>query len=127
MQWLNDQEAYSVHKRARRKGDQRTKTVVSCIDAQWQADLADVSNISKSNNKTTFLLTVIDVLSRYAWAIPIKDKRGETVADTLEAIFKVSGRHPRYHLQTDEGKEFLNVHMKKLAKKYGFEQFYTAD
>ena len=126
-QWLNDQEAYSVHKRARRKGYQRTKTVVSCIDAQWQADLADVSNISKFNDKKTFLLTVIDVLSRYAWAIPIKDKRGETVADTLEAIFKVSGRQPRYHLQTDEGKEFLNVHMKKLAKRYGFEQFYTAD
>lgn len=125
--WLHDQETYSLHKQARRQGYQRTRTVVSCLDAQWQADIADMSNVRKENDNKPFLLTVIDVLSRYAWVIPLKDKRGDTVADTLEAIFKVSGRQPKFHLQTDEGKEFLNRHMERLCKKYGFEHFYTAE
>lgn len=123
--WLEEQEAYSLHKPARKKGIQGNKTIASCVDAQWQADLADMQNVSKYNDGFRYLLTVIDVLSRYAWAIPIKDKRGETVIKALEGIFKTSDRIPRYHLQTDQGTEFFNPHMRKLASKYGFNHFHS--
>ena len=124
-QWLQDQEVYSLHKPARKKGIQGNRTITSCVDAQWQADLADMQKVSKDNDGNRFLLTVIDVLSRYAWAVPIKDKRGETVINALREIFKSSGRFPQFLLQTDQGTEFFNPHMKKLASEYGFHHFHS--
>ena len=57
----------------------RRKTVVAGIDTQWQADLAYLSKLSKSNDKHRYLLCIIDVFSKYAWVVPIKDKAGETL------------------------------------------------
>ena len=44
-------------------------------DNIWGADLADVQLISKFNKGFRFLLCVIDVFSKYAWVIPLKDKK----------------------------------------------------
>ena len=123
--WIRDQETYSLHKPARKRGIQGNKTIATSVDAQWQADLADMQNVSKANDGYRFLLTVIDVLSRYAWAVPIKDKRGETVVKALRDIFKSSGRSPKVYLHTDEGTEFFNSHMRKLASEYGFHHFHS--
>ena len=56
------------------------------IDTQWQADLADVSKLSKSNDKHRYFLCILDVFSKHAWMVPIKDKTGKT----LVIAFKVS-------------------------------------
>ena len=45
------------------------------IDSQWQADLADMQQISSHNRGYKYILTVIDILSRFAWAEPLKSKR----------------------------------------------------
>ena len=42
----------------------------------WGADLADTQLISKFNKGFSFLLCVIDIFSKYAWAVPLKDKNG---------------------------------------------------
>ena len=42
-------------------------------DEQWQADLVDVQSLKESNDDYKYILTVIDVLSKYAWAVPLKD------------------------------------------------------
>ena len=70
---------------------------------QWQADLVDMSRLKKSNEGTTFLLTVIDVFSKWAWCIPLKNKS----AASLVAAFKqlLRERSP-LTLQTDKGSEF---------------------
>ena len=52
----------------------------------------------------TFLLLVIDVFSKYGWIIPLKNKKGETVAEALKTIFEE--RKPE-KLWTDKGKEFI--------------------
>ena len=44
-------------------------------DNIWDADLADMQLISKFNNGFTFLLCVIDIFSKYAWVVPLKDKK----------------------------------------------------
>ena len=67
------------------------------------------------------------MLSRFAFARPIKHKNGQEVAQALEDIFTESKRHPKFYLQTDEGKELFNKHVKELASKYGFSQFHTYD
>lgn len=45
------------------------------IGEQWQLDLADVSQLKKDNNGYTFLLCAIDVLSKYAWVVPLNRNR----------------------------------------------------
>ena len=58
---------------------------------------------------------VLDVFSKYGWIIPLKDKKGETVAKAFKTIFK-EGRKPQY-LWTDKGKEYYNKHVKELLDK----------
>ena len=45
-------------------------------DDMWGVDLVDMQLLSKFNNGFRFLLCVIDVFSKYAWFIPLKDKKG---------------------------------------------------
>ena len=55
------------------------------------------------------------LFSKYGWIIPLKDKKGETVAEAFKLIFK-EGRKPQY-LWTDKGKEYYNKHVKELLDK----------
>ena len=70
------------------------------------------------NNGYTFLLLVIDIFSKYGWVIPLKNKKGETVAEALKNIFEE--RKPE-KLWTDKGTEFYNKNVKKLIEIYSTE------
>ena len=85
--WLRKQQTYTLHKPIRKKFLQR-KTVVAGIDTQWQADLADLSKLSKSNDKHRYLLCIIDVFSKYAWVVPIKDKTGKNLSHCFQFCVK---------------------------------------
>ena len=65
--------SYTLHK-PRRSRFPTTPTLVFDRDEQWQMDLVDMQKLSRWNKGNKYLLTVIDVLSTYAWAIPIKSK-----------------------------------------------------
>ena len=106
---------YTLHK-PKRIRFKRCRVVVSGIDEQWQIDLVDVKNIKGSNYGTTFILTCIDVFSKFAWAIPLKNKEAKTCMLGLEQIIKDSGRKP-ISIYLDNGKEFLGE-FKKLCGKY---------
>jgi len=69
---------------------------------------------SKFNRGVRYLLTVIDVFSKYGWMLPLKDKTGESVADEFKEIFKKSKRK-REKLWTDKGREFYNKNVKELG------------
>jgi len=62
---------------------------------------------SKVNKGFRYMLNVVDVFSKYAWSIPMKDKTGQTTLDGLKLIVKQSGRIPKF-IWVDEGKEFYN-------------------
>ena len=70
--WLSAQDVYTLHKPAWKKM-KRNKIVVYGIDHQWQVDLADVNSLAKSNSGYQYTLTCIDILSKYAWAFPLKN------------------------------------------------------
>lgn len=91
---------------------------VKGIDEIWAADLVDMSSFSKFNNGTKFLLTVIDVFSKYGWMIPLKDKKGTSVARALQIIFQ--DRKPN-KLWVDKGKEFYNKDVRSLVEIYSTE------
>ena len=92
--------------------------MVSGIDKIWAADLADMTVFKDYNDGYTFLLLVIDIFSKYGWIIPLKNKKGETVANALKTIFKE--RKPE-KLWTDKGREFYNKDVKDLIELYSTE------
>ena len=63
-------------------------TTKTHIDKIWAADLVDMQAFSKFNRGLKYLLTVIDVFSKYGWLIPLKDKTGKSVASALKTIFE---------------------------------------
>src|SRR5580693_9080825 len=99
--WLAAQDAYTLHKPVIRKYPRR-KTFTVGIDDLWQADLVDVSSIAYHNGGMRFLLTAIDTFSKYAWAIPLKNKKADTVRDAFASLITL--RKPKL-LQTDKGTE----------------------
>ena len=50
--------------------------------------------ISKFNKRFRFLLRVIDIYSKYAWVVPLKDKKGISIANAFQSILKKSNRKP---------------------------------
>ena len=115
-QFLAYQQSNSLRKPARRHF-KRNPTYVNGIDAQWQADLADMQALSRDNKGHKFIMTVIDIFSKLAWAIPIKIKSGKEMLTAFPQLFKDA--HPRKtaRLQTDAGKEFQNKDVQGFLKR----------
>ena len=67
--FLSRQRAYTLHKPARRHFP-RNRIYVGKIDKQWQADLADMVGLQRDNGGKRYILTVIDVFSKFAWVWP---------------------------------------------------------
>ena len=70
------------------------------------------------------MLNVIDVFSKFAWSIPLKDKKGETVTEAFKKIAKNSKNIPK-HLWVDQGKEFYNKYMTEWLKDNGINRYST--
>jgi len=121
-EYLRRQQTYTLHKPAR-KNFARNPTVVGGIDHQWQADLADMQSLSKYNKGNKYLLTVIDIFSKYAWAIPIKNKGSKEMANAFKTLFDMSYPRQPLKLQTDAGKEFLNKDVQSFLKFKGIVHF----
>lgn len=102
--WLSNQPAYTLHRDLRTKFPRR-KVIVNGMRIQYQADLLDLTPISRENDKNRYLLTVIDCFSRLATAVPIKSKLASVVAPALKKAFRDLGGSP-IKLQTDDGTEF---------------------
>ena len=60
----------------------------------WAADLPDMQLISKFNKEFKFLLCAIDIYSKYAWVVPLKDKKGVSIVNAFQRILKKSNRKP---------------------------------
>ena len=107
----NQQLFEELHKPIIRKVKKR-KVHAVFKDSIWGADLADMQLISKQNKGVRFLLCVIDIFSKYAWVVPLKDKKGASIVAGFQSILKQSNRKPN-HIWVDEGSEFYNTSFKK--------------
>lgn len=117
--WLQSQPTYTLHKPVRRKFKTR-KYRTSAPNRQWQADLVDMQQLKKKNNGYGYILTCIDVFTRFAWAVPLKTKAYTNVINGFKTIFK--SKKPKL-LQTDQGLEFENKHVQEFFKTNGVHQF----
>ena len=74
------------------------------------ADLADMQLISKYNKGIRYLLCAIDIFSKYAFVVLLKDKKGTTIVNAFQSILDKSKRKP------NQGSEFYNNIFKKWLK-----------
>ena len=81
----NEQLANELHKPIIRKFEKR-KVYSTFKDNIWGADLADMQLLSKYNKGIRFLLCVIDIFSKYAWVVPLKDKKGISIVKAFQSI-----------------------------------------
>jgi hypothetical protein len=121
--FLQNQDAFSLQKKVRRRGFKRRRVIVQGIDYQWEADLADLQNLSEYNDGIKYLLVIIDVFSRFLWVRPLKDKKAQTIIDAFKDVLKGS-RHPKA-IRTDKGSEFYNRYLKRFLSERGIKIFYT--
>lgn len=112
--WLMTQDTYTLHKPVRFKFPRR-KIMSYGIGELMQCDLVDMSKFSKDNGGMKYLLTAIDVFSKYAYAIPLKNKKAETLVEAFEKLFDQAGTI--LNLQSDDGGEFFNHRTKALFKR----------
>ena len=121
-EYLRSEQAYTLHKPARRRFT-RNHTYVAGIDAQLQADLADMQGIARQNGGMRYIFTVIDVFSKFVWAIPVHSKDAKAITAAFKQVLTAANpRHPR-PLQTDKGKEFFNSDFQTLMKRHGIQHF----
>ena len=73
----------------------------------WGVDLADMQALSRKNKGIKYLLCAIDLFSKYAFVIPIKDKKGISIVNAFDKIIKQSNRKPN-KIWVDQGGEFYN-------------------
>ena len=113
--FLNNQELHQLVQQVKKQRVNKA-IVASKPMERWQADLVDVSKYkSPQNSNTTFLLTVIDCFSKFAWVVPLKNKQSGTVAMALQQIIESAGASPST-VQTDNGGEFEEEFEQVLAR-----------
>ena len=81
-------------------------------DNIWGVDLADTQSLSKKNKGIKYLLCAIDLFSKYAFVVPLKDKKGISIVNAFNKIIKQSNRKPN-KTWVDQGGEFYNRAFKK--------------
>ena len=73
----------------------------------WGVDLADMQSLSRKNKGIKYLLCAIDLYSKYAFVIPLKDKKGISIVNAFNKIIKQSKRKLN-KIWVDQGGEFYN-------------------
>ena len=115
---FNEQLAKELHKPIIRKLKKREVFT----DNVWGVDLAHMQLISKFNKGFRFLLCVIDIFSKYAWVVSLKDKKGVTIVDAFQKILDDWDRKPN-KIWVDKGNEFYNNSFKKWLKDNDIEMY----
>lgn len=117
--------SYTLHKPRCCRRFPTLPTIVFGINEQFVMDLVDLQKLAKWNKGYKYLLTVIDVLSKYAWVEPLKNKSTTELVAALERLWKRLGtRHPE-KVHTDSGGEFYNSKVQAFFKKQGVDHFST--
>ena len=126
-EWLRTQDTCTRYKPTVRK-HKYLKTFVKNLADQAQLDLVDMGMYGNKNKVYRWILTAVEILSRYAFTIPVyrKDTKNMTKAVDLllESFKRRFGKYPSV-VQFDEGKEFYNVGVRNLLKSHDVNYFST--
>ena len=93
--------ANELHKPVIKKFSKR-KVYSSFKENIWGVDLVDMQLLSRQNKGIKYLLCVIDLFSKYAFVVPLKDKKGASVVKRFKKIVNEAGRQPN-KIWVDQG------------------------
>ena len=119
--WLESQDTYTLHKPVKKKFLRRP-TIVPGANFQMQADLIDFSSLKKYNDNFKYILVIVDVFSKVAYAVPLKNKTSQSV---IEAFDEVLQKTHFSKLQTDRGSEFTNAPFRRWLKGKNIDLFHS--
>ena len=103
--------ADELHKPVIKKFNNR-KVYSQFKDNIWGVDLGDMQSLSRKNKGIKYLLCAIDLYSKYAFVIPLKDKKGISIVNAFDKIIKQSNTKPN-KIWVDQGGEFCHNVFKK--------------
>ena len=118
----NCQLANELHRQIIRKFKRR-KVYSSFRDNICGADLADMESLNKYNEGVKYLLCAIDLFSKYAWLVHLKDKRGITVVNAFQKI--ISKERKPNKIWVDQGGKFYNNLFKRFLRINNIEMYST--
>jgi len=102
--WLGKQDPYTLHRPVRKRFARNHYSVNNVMDV-WECDLVEVRALGKFNDRCVYILSPIDVFSKFLHLVHLRSKTGNAVATAFHSIFK----DPRYvrrrpvSLRTDKG------------------------
>ena len=99
-------------------------TPVGIANEYLVANLADMQLLSKFNKSFRILLYVIDICSKYAWVVLLKNKRGASIVNAFQSILKKCNRKPN-RIWVDKGSEFYHNFFKKWLQDNDIEMYST--
>ena len=118
----NYQLAKELHKPIINKFKKR-KVHSSFLDHNWGVDLADMQPLSKYNKGIKYFLCAIDLFSKYAWVILVKDKKGASIVNAFKKI--ISEERKQNKIWVDQGSEFYNKSFTDFLKMNNIEMYST--
>ena len=95
-----------LHKPVIKKFNKR-KVYSQFRDNIWRVDLADMQSLGEKNKSFKYLLCAIDLFSKYAFVVPLKDKKRISIVNAFNKVIKQSNRKPN-KIWVDQGGEFYN-------------------
>ena len=103
---------------------QRIQIQTHYKDECWSIDLIDRSSLAKYNKNYKFIFTIIDNRTKYAWAIPLKDKSGKSTTTALKSLIEKEKRKP-HKIWSDRGEEFYNTTFLHYLKEQNIQNYST--
>jgi hypothetical protein len=125
--WINEQDTYTRYRQVFRRHKFR-QTYVQTLSEQLQMDLVDMSKYDDKNKGYRWILTSIEILSRYAFTVPVHRKNAATMKDAVSTCLEQFKNHFEKYpklVQFDQGTEFYNKEVKSLLNKHNIEFFST--
>ena len=111
--FVQNQEVYQMHLK-RKRPKHFFPIVAKYINEIWQIDIIDFSNLAASNNNFKFFFIAVDVFSRFASVVPMKNKTTNSVLAAMKESFITMQGKPKI-INADLGSEFINHEFKKLC------------
>ena len=99
----------------------REEKFIHLLETIWGVDLADMQLLIKCNKAIKCLLCAINLFSKYAWVVPLKDKRGTKIVNALQKI--ISKGRKLNKIWIDQGAEFCNKLFKRFLKINSIEMY----
>ena len=99
----------------------KRKVYSSFTDNIWDVDLADMQSLRRCNKGIRYLFCTIDLFSKYAWVVPLNNKKGITIVNAFQKI--ISKGHKPNKIWVDQGGEFYNNLFKRFLKNDNIEMY----